>query len=229
MTRTALFEAIRPFARDRRFSIATVNAIDELADDLGLPRLETAPSMPLTVRSCGELVGHEAIVQEWYLDSENVGTWGIGITKASGVNVLQYKDNPQPLETCLEAFVGLVRRKYGLEVLEAFAGRVLTEAQFAAALSFHYNTGSIKSATWVKLWLAGKVAEARASFMTWKIPAAVLERRRKECDLFFDGEWSGDGTALVLPVNKPSYQPSFARAKRVDIRAALETALGVTA
>lgn len=187
------------------------------------------PYMPLTVRSCGELVGHEAIVREMYLDSVNVQTWAIGITRLAGVDVAKYKDNPQSIAICLAAFVALVRKKYGPEVLAAFGDRALTESQFAAALSFHYNTGSVKKASWVKLWLAGDVANARKAFMDWKIPASIIERRQKECDLFFDGTWSGDGTALVLPVNKPSYLPSFKNAKRVDIRDDLAAALGLAA
>lgn len=38
MTRTALFEAIRPFAPERRFAPAHVTSIDALADAFGLPR-----------------------------------------------------------------------------------------------------------------------------------------------------------------------------------------------
>lgn len=45
MTRTALFDSIRPFAPDKRFSAAHVAAIDKLADDFGLARTD-APAAP---------------------------------------------------------------------------------------------------------------------------------------------------------------------------------------
>lgn len=224
MTRTQLFEAIRPFASDGRFSFEHVTAIDALADDLGLPRTD---GDPLTVKICGELVGHEAIVQEMYLDSVGVQTWSVGITKASGISVAQYKDNPQPLHVCLGAYVDRLRKVYLPDVLKAFAGRDLTEAQLAAALSFHYNTGAIGSTSWVKLWLAGDAKGARTFLETHYLNNGTLTARRKaEAALFFDSKWShADGIASVIPVSKPSYQPSFRNAKRVDIRADLAKAL----
>lgn len=180
---------------------------------------------PYTLQVMQELVSHEAIVLEAYKDSEDIWTWGIGVTDASGHKVGRYKDNPQPIAHCLSIFVWLCRTKYGADVLRAFKGHELTEAQFAAALSFHYNTGAIGRADWVKSWKAGNIAKARAEFMQWRKPASIIERRQKECDLFFDGKWSGDGKALVLPVRKPSYQPWFRKGQRVDIRSALTEAL----
>lgn len=222
MNRSELFERLRPLKEDRRFSVEDVVLIDEVADALGMARLE---SPTLTVRGMGELVGHEAIVQEAYKDSEGVWTWSVGITAYSGLDVAQYKDNPQPIAVCLAAFVDRVRRRYLPAVMNAFNGHTLSEAQIAAALSFHFNTGAIERADWVSLWKAGKVAEARIAFMNWRKPAAIISRREKERDLFFDGEWSGNGTALVIPVSKPSYQPAFSKAKRVDITQALKEAM----
>lgn len=43
MTREALFDAIRPFAPDRRFLDSHVDAIDALADAFGLPRVAEPP------------------------------------------------------------------------------------------------------------------------------------------------------------------------------------------
>ena len=42
MTRTKLFDAIRPFAPDQRFSVGQVMMIDDLADSFGLPIAEPA-------------------------------------------------------------------------------------------------------------------------------------------------------------------------------------------
>lgn len=180
----------------------------------------------ITERAALELVAHEAIVPEAYRDSVGVWTWGVGVTDASGHAVMRYKDNPQSIADCLRVYVWLLREKYAPAVVAAFKGRALTENQFAAALSFHYNTGAIGRATWVKSFLAGDMVTARAQFLEWKKPAEIIERRKKEAALFFDGVWSANGMATVYPVRKPSYSPDWGGAKRVDIRAAMKEAMG---
>ena len=149
-------------------------------------------------------------------------TWGVGVTSASGHGVERYKDNPQTIERVLEIFGWLVQHKYLPAVLKAFKGRELTEEQLAAAVSFHYNTGAIGRASWVKSWLAGNVNTASRQFLEWRRPPEILGRRTKERDLFFTGKWSSDGKATVLQVRKPSYAPSWKSAKRVDITKELE-------
>jgi lysozyme len=176
----------------------------------------------LTPRALMELIGHEAIVCEAYKDSRGIWTWGIGVTSASGHHVERYIDKPQPVERCIEIFIWLLQTKYLPAVLKAFAGYDLDEAQLAAAVSFHYNTGKIAVAQWVKDWKQGKLEAARADFMLWRTPRAVTERRQAECDLFFDGKWSNDGKALIVPVNKPSHQPNFRQAKRVNVMPLLD-------
>lgn len=180
----------------------------------------------LTARAMMELVDHESIVAEAYKDSKGIWTWGIGVTDASGHKVERYIDSPQPIEHCLEIFVWLVRTHYLPDVVKAFGQVKLTEAQLAAALSFHYNTGAIGHASWVRLWLAGQVDQARDSFMTWCNPPSIVDRRQKECDLFFAGKWSSNGFATVYPVLKPSYQPDFHHPQRVDVLPMLQILLG---
>ena len=179
----------------------------------------------ITARTALELIGHEAIVREAYKDSKGIWTWGIGVTNASGHNIDRYKDNPQTIARCIEIVLWLCREKYGPAVLTAFAGARLTEAQYAAALSFHYNTGAIKTADWVDSFLAGDLGKARREIMNWRSPPEILERRGKERDLFFDGEWSADGKATVYDVAKPSYAPKWSSARKVDIRVDLAIAL----
>lgn len=177
--------------------------------------------LSLTPKVALELIGHEAIVQEAYKDSVGVWTWGIGVTNASGHSVDRYKDNPQPIERCLEVYLWLLRQKYIPSVVKAFDGFTLTEAQFAAALSFHYNTGAISKAGWVKKVKAGDTAGGAKAFMEWRKPPEIIERRQKECDLFFEGRWSQDGKAKLYEVRKPSYSPNWKTVRRVDVSAAL--------
>ncbi|GAA0216067.1 GH24 family phage-related lysozyme (muramidase) [Brevundimonas nasdae] len=180
----------------------------------------------VTARVALELIEHEAIVLEAYKDSVDVWTWGVGVTNASGHQVHpRYLDKPSTLERALEIFVWLLTEKYVPAVVAAFKGEVLTEAQFAAALSFHYNTGAIGRAEWVKSWKAGKVATARTEIMNWRNPPEIIGRRTAERDLFFSGKWSAKGSAKVYPVRKPSYQPDFRNVRMVDVRKALDAVI----
>lgn len=182
---------------------------------------------PLTLRVAMETIEHEAVVLEAYKDSVGIWTWAVGLTKASGVDPLLYKDNPASMAVCLAAYVNRLRAKYLPAVVRAFGDKVLTEPQLAAALSFHWNTGAISSAEWVKSWCAGKVGTAELQIMNWRTPASIIERREAERDLFFHGKWAQTGTALVLPVRKPSYQPNFSAGKRVNITTDLTKALAL--
>ena len=194
-----------------------------------LNRLIAAPvslAYDVTERVALELLHHEAIVREAYKDSVGVWAWGVGVTNASGHEVYpRYKDNPQSLERVLEIFVWLLKTKYGPDVKAAFGGRDLTEEQFAAALSFHYNTGAIGVADWVDTWLSGQVDKARAEIMNWRKPASIIGRRTAERDLFFSGVWSQTGLTTEYPVAKPSYAPKWSGAKKIDVREALRSVL----
>lgn len=165
--------------------------------------------LALTPRVVAFAAGEEGLVREAYRDSEGVWTWALGVTNASGHLVFpRYRDNPQPLETCVEISIWLMRKRYLPLVAAAFQGHVLSEHQLAAALSFNWNTGAIARASWVKSFVAGDIAKARAEFMQWRNPASIVERRRRECALFFDGKWPAKlGRVPVWRVAKPSYKP----------------------
>jgi len=179
----------------------------------------------ITPKIAAELVAHEAIVREAYKDSVGVWTWGVGVTDASGHKVGRYKDHPASIARCLEIYIWLLRTRYLPAVLKAFDGFDLTEAQLGGALSFHYNTGAIGRASWVREFKHGRMDASRAEFLAWNKPAAIIKRRTKEADLFFANVWSNDGTALVYEVAKPSYKP--VRPKREPIMEALADAMGV--
>lgn len=181
--------------------------------------------MEVTARVALETASHEGLVRQTYRDSKGVLTWSIGVTNASGHKVDRYIGKPQPMEHCLAIYAWLLETRYAPDVRVVFAGKPLTEAQFAAALSFHWNTGAIKSATWPKLWLAGDIAGAKKAFMSWNKPAEIVERRQKECALFFDGKWSNDGRITEYPRVTAKMTPDWASAKRIDVRAAVAAAL----
>lgn len=169
----------------------------------------------LTPRIVLELLAHEGLVREAYRDSQGVWTWSVGITDASGHRVSRYRDNPQPTERCLEIYLWLLETRYLPPVLAAFAGHDPAEHELGAALSFHYNTGGIARAQWLRRFLAGEREAARRAFLAWSRPREIASRRRGERDLFFDARWSGDGHCLAYDVAKPAYHP--VRGRRLDV------------
>lgn len=173
----------------------------------------------ITVSVALEVLHHEAIVRQAYYDSVGVLTWSAGITNASGHNVERYIRNPQPMRKCLEVYIWLLEEKYAPAVRAAFKGYNLTEGQFAAALSFHWNTGAITRATWVKEWKAGQHAKSRNSFMNWRKPASIIKRREAERDLFFDGKWSNTGMTGEYTEVTSRLTPVWSSRRNVDVKA----------
>lgn len=172
-----------------------------------------------------EVLFHEAVVRQAYYDSENVLTWSAGMTNATGHRVERYIRNPQPMQHCINIYVWALER-YADHVRKAFKGIKLTREQFTAALSFQWNTGGIDRARWVVHFRNGELGKARAAFMNWRSPPSIIERRKKERDLFFDAKWSSDGTTTeYTEVNQKTLVPIWSSAKRVDIRKEIGRAL----
>ncbi|RWR32527.1 hypothetical protein D2T31_00650 [Sinirhodobacter populi] len=172
----------------------------------------------LTPRVVLEIAYHEAIVRQAYRDSEGIWTWSAGITSKSGHRVEGYIGNPQPMRRCLEVYIWLLRTKYLPEVI-AVLGDKLAEHELAGALSFHWNTGAIRSATWASRWKKRDIAGAREAFMWFNKPAAIIRRREAERDLFFAARWSGKGTIGEYTRLTPSATPVWSSQVERDIRA----------
>lgn len=167
-----------------------------------------------------EIASHEAVIRQAYKDSVGVWTWSVGLTSATGHDVARYIGKPQTLEHCLAVYVWALNN-YAAAVNKAFKGRTLTNAQFAGALSFHWNTGAIGRASWVKLWLAGDIAGARKAFMAYNKPAEIIGRRKKELALFFDGKWSNDGKMTEFQRVTSRSTPDWGSARRIEVKGEL--------
>ena len=179
----------------------------------------------LTERTLLEIAEHEGLVLEAYLDSVGEWTWGFGVTDASGHSVSRYRKNRSTIERAVEVYEWLLRTKYLPEVERAFRGHKLTEPQLAAALSFHWNTGAIGRAHWVKSFLAGNRNRAWSEFMSYSRPREVIARRKAERALFFDGRWSGDGVVLIYEGVRPTGTPDWSSARQIDIKDEVRAAL----
>lgn len=164
-----------------------------------------------------ELIGHEAIVLSTYLDSVGVKTIFVGHTAAAGppIPVL-----PWPYQSTISDAVAVLSRdleRYEADVRAAFTVS-LTQAQFDAAVSFHYNTGAIGYATWVKKFNRGDRAGAVAGIMMWTIPKSVTSRRFEEQLLFDRGIYSNGGYATLYRATSTG-QVLWGSGTPVDLRA----------
>ena len=183
----------------------------------------------LSERMLLEIAEHEGLVLEAYLDSVNVWTWGFGVTDASGHKVERYRGRRSTVVRAIEVYEWLLRTKYLLEVVAAFRGRELTEAQLTAALSFHWNTGAIAQADWVQSFLLGRLDKAWAEFMNWSRPREIIARRKAERDLFFNGRWSGDGVILLYERVRANGTIDWRSARLIDIKDEVRAALAKNA
>ena len=184
-------------------------------------------AMQLTVRPFVYLAHEEGLALESYLDSDNPPnlTWAIGLTAAAGVPVKRYLNRPQPIADCIRASIDRLNAAYLPEINRVFAGHALNDAQAAAVLGFHWNTGAIGRAHWVQDWLAGHADQARHELTTNYLGGGQLQaRRNREAALFFDGQWPADMRCPVWQVSKPGYHPI--KPTPTDITAIVQSILG---
>ena len=153
---------------------------------------------------------HEGIVPGPYRDSVGVWTYGLGHTLGAGYPdpAKMRRGMPSNLDAALRDVLDLFRRD--LPKYEAGVNRAvkvpITQAQFDALVSFHYNTGAIARASFVKKLNAGDEVGAAAGMMAWSKPASIIDRRKAEQKLFAKGiyptgtvpVWKVDGNGRVI-------------------------------
>lgn len=176
--------------------------------------------MKMSTEGLMALVGHEGIVLSRYKDSVGVWTIGIGHTAAAG------DPNPATFKGTLmlgEAF-GLLRRDVGK--YEAAVNRAvkvpLKQHEFDALVSYHYNTGAIAKASFVKKLNAGDRAGAMKGIMAWRKPKEIIPRRTAERDLFKTGKYPAPFATIYPATASGSVQ--WSKGKRVDLRKELGVA-----
>ncbi|WP_321362614.1 glycoside hydrolase family protein [uncultured Celeribacter sp.] len=151
----------------------------------------------------------EGDVLKAYRDIAGVWTISMGLTAASGVIT------PKPGMTITrkqsrELTEKALARNYEPAVNAAMPGAA--QHEFDAAISFHWNTGAIKKASWVTLWRqkAGRYVISE-KFLLWnkaggkRVPA-LANRRHRELKILFDA---------VYPVSNEPKSASIAKARWV--------------
>lgn len=163
-----------------------------------------------------ELISHEAIVPMPYKDSVGVWTWGVGHTAAAG------DPDPRKMPRGVESSIADVIEVFERDIVKYEDGvnravKVpIEQHEFDALVSFHYNTGAIARATLTKKLNRGDRRGAADSFMAWRKPPEIIERRRKEQTLFKSGQYTHDGRATVYKAT-PSGRVRWSTARKIDI------------
>ncbi len=143
----------------------------------------------VTPKQAAFVASLEGVVQGPYRDSVGVLTFGVGHTAAAGPPdpATMRPNQDQSLSYVFNVF-RMDLQRYANEV-DAAIKVPMSEAERGAAISFHYNTGAIARATWVKQWNMGYKQRAIASIMNWGRPPEIIPRRQRERDLLASGEW----------------------------------------
>ncbi|UXU75554.1 MULTISPECIES: lysozyme [unclassified Paracoccus (in: a-proteobacteria)] len=161
--------------------------------------------MHTTDRGLLAIVRHEGIVPGRYTDVKQVWTFGIGHTAAAGPPDPSKMPRGMPADVdagireAFRVFRGDLAR-YEADVLRAVTVP-LAPHEFDALVSFHYNTGGIARAELTRHLNAGNRAAAAAAFLNWRRPAAIIQRREAERDLFRHGRYPS-GTIPVWAVDR---------------------------
>ena len=146
------------------------------------------------------LAVHEGIVPGPYQDSLGVWTYGIGHTAAAGDPdpIKMRRGMPADLDAAIADAVTVYKRD-----VEAYAAAVdravkvpLTQHQFDALVSWHFNTGAAGKASLIRKLNAGDYTGAARGLMDWKTPASIIPRRKQEQALFLHGTYPGGGVPI---------------------------------
>lgn len=176
--------------------------------------------MKMSIQGLIALVGHEAIVLTRYKDSVGVWTIGVGHTAAAGgLNPATFTGT-----LTIEQAIDLLRTdiaKYEADVNRAVKVP-LTQHEFDALVSFHYNTGAVARAELTKSLNLGNRLRAGREFLNYLKPKAIEGRRRAESKLFVTGVYPPPVATLYPATAKGAVL--WGQGKEVNVRALLEQA-----
>lgn len=189
MTRTQLFDALRNYAPDRRFTPDDVVAIDALADRWGLARLPNDYTwLPHALALIKRFEGCEL---KAYPDPGSGGDpWTIG-WGATGAGI---RKGVVWTQDAADARLIKDVERFGDGVAKALGGAPATDRQRAAMISLAYNIGleAFEDSTLLRFHKAGNYKGAALQFLRWnrasgKVLAGLTRRRAAEAAVYEDG------------------------------------------
>lgn len=167
--------------------------------------------MQTSAQGIAALEFEEGVVLRAYRDPVGVWTIGAGLTAASGVvapkagMVITASEATNLLQRAL-------REKYEPSVQMAMSrtsGSKVTrpkQHEFDAGVSFHWNTGAIRRASWVPAWLSKAPRnDILKAMMLWgkaggKVMPGLVARRVREAEILLDGVYPQTAKRLSAPL-----------------------------
>lgn len=136
-----------------------------------------------------------------------VGVWTIGFGQTNYDKTLGFKVGPGvtiTYEEALRLFRNSIARQYEPEVAKAMPNAAPNV--FDTGTSFHFNTGAIGRASWVKAALRGDWAAVKASLMSWnraggKVVAGLTRRRAAEFEIAAHNNYGKLTPPVMLDAN----------------------------
>ena len=188
MQRKVIFDAVRRML-GRGFARREVAALDA-AIDTALGRESPSEVSPAGLSLIKQFEGcarvrSDGLVEAYPDPGTGAAPWTIG-WGATGPDIGPATVwTPAQCDARLEADVA----RHANEVAAAIGDAPTTQAQFDALVSFHYNTGAIRSATLTKRHIAGDFAAAVAEFARWnraggRVLKGLIRRRAAEAALY---------------------------------------------
>ncbi|WP_461551991.1 lysozyme [Sinorhizobium meliloti] len=145
------------------------------------------------------MLAEEAIVLAAYNDGTGTMTIGAGHTAAAGPPVPR-----SGMTISLTEAINIYRNDLAMteSQVQSAVRAVLSQHQFDALVSWHFNTGAISSATLTRKLNTGNVAGAAAEFARWnkskgKVLEGLIARRERETAMFSKGDY-GNPKVRVL-------------------------------
>lgn len=134
---------------------------------------------------------HEGVVLRAYRDVAGVWTIGAGLTAASGV-IAPKAGMVLTADQAADLLGKALARNYEPAVRAVMPAA--DQQEFDGALSFHFNTGAIARASWVKAWRNSDWEGVRAGLLKWvrgggKVLPALRARREAECRVMRRGDY----------------------------------------
>lgn len=185
INRTALFNAIRAFAKDRRLQPDQVKLIDELSDSLGLTRISNDDWLPLSLTLVKRFEGCRLTA---YPDPGSGGdpwTIGWGATGKGIAKGVTWSQADADYRLALDV------SRFAAEVDKLLGASPATAYQKAALVSFSYNVGigNLGGSTLLKKHKAGDYTGAAIEFAKWnkasgKVLNGLVTRRAAEAEMY---------------------------------------------
>lgn len=170
--------------------------------------------MKISINGMLDIIGHEGICLEPYLDSVGVWTIGAGQTKSDGI------DPKNAGHITLQQAIDLFKKKIvqytdAVDDVMKAEGHNFNQFQYDALSSACYNFGPGNLHT---LCRHRNVEQIGHALMLYTKPPEITKRRMGEQALYQEGVYSNHaGTALLFPVTA-NHHPNYRAGRMVDVK-----------